>query len=196
MDVERKSMLSVVVVYHSAYGHNERLAQSVWEGVARVEGVEAILIAVEYIEAHWTTLAKASAIIWGSPTYMGSVSGVFKQFMDKTGTIWSQRAWKDKLSAAFTCSACLFGDKMTTLQQLHTFAMQHGMIWVGLDALPEQINTQGIKLNQVGSTIGVMAVAANEFSAEQAPNVEDYATAAYLGERVARLACAWIACSP
>src|SRR5579872_929391 len=126
-------MIRVAVVYHSAFGHTEVLAQAIGQGVVSVEGVEVVLIRVEDVDAHWATLAGATAMIWGSPTYMGSVSAVFKAFIDKTGQIWQRREWKDKLAAGFTCSACLFGDKMTTLQQLNVFAMQHGMVWVGLD---------------------------------------------------------------
>ncbi|MES2207251.1 MAG: flavodoxin family protein [Pseudomonadota bacterium] len=186
-------MIKVAVVYHSAYGHTEALAKAVQRGAARLERIEAILIKVEDVEAHWSTLLEAAALIFGSPTYMGSVSALFKSFMDQTGKIWQQRLWKDKLAAGFTCSASLFGDKMTTLQQLNVFAMQHGMMWLGLDALPD---SQGyldanIKLNAVGSFLGAMAFAPNDLDAEHAPDSSDLETASYLGERVARAALRW-----
>lgn len=184
-------MIRVAVVYHSAFGHTEVLAQAVQRGAVSLEGIEAVLVNVEDIEAHWATLAGATAFVFGSPTYMGSVSAVFKAFMDKTGKIWQHREWKDKLAAGFTCSACLFGDKMTTLQQMNVFAMQHGMLWVGLDVLPGKKGADNIALNTIGSTLGVMAYAENELGPETAPNQADLATAAYLGERIARAALRW-----
>jgi NAD(P)H dehydrogenase (quinone) len=187
-------MIRVAVVYHSAYGHTEALAKAVQHGVVRLEGIEVILVRIEDIDAHWSTLLESTALIFGSPTYMGSVSAAFKAFMDKTGKIWQQRLWKDKLAAGFTCSASLFGDKMTTLQQLNVFAMQHGMVWLGLDALPDtQISARGtsVKLNVVGSFLGAMAFAVNDLDAQQAPDHSDLETASYLGERMARAALRW-----
>ena len=65
-------MTSTVVIYHSGYGHTQRLAQQV------AEGADAQLIAISaegtITEAEWDALDAADAIIMGSPTYMGSVS--------------------------------------------------------------------------------------------------------------------------
>ena len=65
-------MTSTVVIYHSGYGHTQRLAQQV------ADGADAQLIAISgdgaVSEAEWGALDAADAIIMGSPTYMGSVS--------------------------------------------------------------------------------------------------------------------------
>ena len=62
-------MAKVAVVFHSGYGHTQRLAQSVAQGAA----ADLITIDAEgnVPEAAWDTLAAADAIIFGSPTYMG-----------------------------------------------------------------------------------------------------------------------------
>ena len=66
-----KSLL-IAVVYHSGYGHTQRMAQSI------AAGADAELIAIDaegnLPEGGWQTLAAADAIVMGSPTYMGSVS--------------------------------------------------------------------------------------------------------------------------
>jgi len=65
-------MSTVVVIYHSGYGHTKKQAEAV------AEGAKADLIAIneagDITEADWTKLDAAKAIILGSPTYMGSVS--------------------------------------------------------------------------------------------------------------------------
>jgi NAD(P)H dehydrogenase (quinone) len=43
-------MSQVCVVYHSGYGHTQKQAEAVAEGVASVDGVSAILIAVDALE--------------------------------------------------------------------------------------------------------------------------------------------------
>jgi len=45
---------------------------------------------------------------------------------------WLEQRWKDKIAAGFTNSASQSGDKLSTLLQLTVFAMQMGMIWVGV----------------------------------------------------------------
>ena len=73
-------MSKIVVVYHSGYGHTQRMAQAVAEGA----GAELVAIDADgnLPDGGWETLAAASAIIMGSPTYMGSVSWQFKKFAD------------------------------------------------------------------------------------------------------------------
>ena len=79
----------VAVVYHSGYGHTKRLAEAVLEGAGSVDSVDVSLVAVEEVHHRWDRLSEADAIIFGAPTYMGSLSGPFKVFMDSTSKIWS-----------------------------------------------------------------------------------------------------------
>ncbi|UZW38285.1 flavodoxin family protein [Rickettsia conorii] len=52
----------------------------------------------------WDLLDNADAIIFGVPTYMGSLARSFKIFMEATSTRWAQQQWQDKIAAAFTNS--------------------------------------------------------------------------------------------
>jgi NAD(P)H dehydrogenase (quinone) len=183
-------MSKVAIVYHSGFGHTKVLAQSVAKGVDSVEGVQAILVPVEEIEAQSQAIADADAIIFGAPTYMGSVSAPFKAFMDWSSKVWYARGWKDKLAAGFTNSASQSGDKLNSLMQLAIFAMQHGMVWVGLDLLPGNNNSKGSvnDLNRLGSFIGAMAQSNSDAPPDQAPIESDRKTAEHLGRRVATFA--------
>src|SRR3989344_4599174 len=65
-------------------------------------GVTGGLLALAAVGAGgWETLAAASAIIFGSPTYMAGPSWQFKKFADASSKPWFSQAWKDKLFAGF-----------------------------------------------------------------------------------------------
>ena len=176
-------MAKVVVVYHSGYGHTQRMAQAVAEGA----GAQLVMIDAEgnLPDAGWETLAAADAIIMGSPTYMGSVSWQFKKFADASSKQWFTQAWKDKLFAGFTNSASLNGDKLSTLTYMFTLAMQHGGLWVSHGVLPSNSKAaQRNDPNYLGSYSGAMAQSPSDASAgEMLPG--DLDTARAFGKRVA-----------
>jgi NAD(P)H dehydrogenase (quinone) len=185
--------IEVAVVYHSGYGHTAEQAKAVQRGAAAVSGVKTQLISVDKIDQHWDDLKRADAIVFGSPTYMGSVSGPFKTFMDASSKPWFAREWKDKIAAGFTNSASQSGDKLSTLSLLSVFAAQHGMIWVGLDLLPGNNHSKGSveDLNRLGSFLGAMAQSNADQGPEHGPIASDLKTAEYLGKRVAESAIRW-----
>lgn len=121
-------MAKTVVVFHSGYGHTERLAKVV------AEGAGAALIAIDQngdiSDEARQALDEADAIIFGSPTYMGGPSRQFKKFADASSKAWLGRKWQDKVFGGFTNSASLNGDKQVTLIALQTLASQHGGLWV------------------------------------------------------------------
>lgn len=181
-------MKKIAIVFHSGYGHTQRQAEAVLAGVSEVAGVTAKLYPVTSLDdAAWAELDAADALIFGSPTYMGSAAAKFKEFMETSSGRWYGRAWKDKLAAGFTCSASQSGDKLNTLIELMVFAAQHGMLWIGLDLLPGNNNSKGSvnDLNRLGSFSGAMAQANSDQGAEGMLD-SDLKTAAHLGERVAR----------
>lgn len=176
----------VVVIYHSGYGHTQRMAQAVASGA----GADLIAIDAEgnLPAGGWEALAAADAIIMGSPTYMGSVSWQFKKFADASSKPWFTESWKDKLFAGFTNSAALNGDKSSTLTYLFTLAMQHGGIWVSQGIMPS--NSKAAQRNDpnfLGSYSGAIAHSPSDAGAgEMAPG--DLDTARSFGERVADVA--------
>lgn len=185
-------MAKVAIVFHSGYGHTARQAEHVRAGAAAVAGVEAQLIPVAEVDGKWDDLAAADAIIFGAPTYMGSVSAPFKEFMDKSSKAWFAGAWKDKVAAGFTNSASQSGDKLNSLIQLMVYANQHGMLWVGL-GLPAGNNSSTGSvddLNRLGSFSGAMAQS-NADQGADAMRDSDLKTAEALGRRVAETALRW-----
>ena len=123
-------MTKTVVVFHSGYGHTQRVAQFV------AQGANAQSIAIDadgnISEADWAALDAADAIIFGSPTY------------------------KDKVAGGFTISASPSGDKLSTIQYFITLAMQQGMVWVGQPAMNDgtinRIGSNSGVMAQVGPT--------------------------------------------
>ena len=176
----------IVVVYHSGYGHTQRMAQSIAQGA----GAEVLAIDADgnLPEGGWETLSAADAIIMGSPTYMGSVSWQFKKFADASSKPWYIQAWKDKLFAGFTNSAALNGDKMSTLNYLFTLAMQHGGIWVSQGVIPSNSKAaQRNDSNYLGSYSGAIAQSPADAGAGEMFS-GDLETARNFGERVAVVA--------
>ena len=171
--------MKTAVVYHSGYGHTQRVAQAVAEGAA------ADLITIDadgnISSAEWDILNAADAIIFGSPTYMGVVSWQFKKFADATSKQWMSGAWRDKVAGGFTISSNLSGDKLSTIQYFMTLSMQLGMVWVG------QAEPNNGSLNRLGSSSGVMAQVGPTSPAADIPQ-GDLDTAKIYGHRVAQIA--------
>jgi len=186
-------MSLVAIVYHSGYGHTARQAEAVARGALNVANETVALVRVEEIDRHWADLEKADAIIFGSPTYMGSASAPFKAFMDASSKVWAAQGWRDKIAAGFTNSASQSGDKLATLQQLAIFAAQHGMIWVGLGLLPGNNSSSGSvdDLNRLGGFLGAMAQSNADQGPDYGPTPADLKTAEHLGQRVAEAAARW-----
>ncbi|MES3041522.1 MAG: flavodoxin family protein [Pseudomonadota bacterium] len=177
----------IVVLYHSGYGHTEQVAQHIIKGAASVAGIEPVLMSVADLD--WAILAQADTLIFGAPTYMGSVSATFKQFMDDSSKIWFQLGWQDKLAAGFTNSGALSGDKQVALQQLQTFAAQHGMHWLSFPLQPTGTGPQD--LNRLGANGGLMTQSDNE-SADITPPSGDRLTAEHFGRHIAICTLRWV----
>ncbi|MEO0512084.1 MAG: flavodoxin family protein [Planctomycetota bacterium] len=190
-------MPNVVVVYHSGFGHTEVLAERIAAGAAAVDGVEASLIPVadlpdpaadRSLGGRWPELDAADAIVFGSPTYMGSVSAGLKRVLEASSGTWFQQTWKDKLAGGFTNGGSFSGDKLNALQDIQQFCMQHSMIWVSLGLLPGKRGPDDI--NRIGATTGVMGTSDNE-SPTVTPPEGDRKTAELYGQRIAEACVRW-----
>lgn len=181
-------MPRIAVVFHSGYGHTQRVAQAVADGA----GAELIAIDADgnLAAGGWETLAAADAIVFGSPTYMGGVSWQFKKFADASSKVWYAEGWKDKFFAGFTNSATMNGDKVTTLSYLWTLAMQHGGLWISMGIHPA--NDKAARrdaLNYVGGYGGLLTVSPSDASPAEISK-GDLDTARAFGERVAQVTAA------
>ena len=185
--------VKVAIAYHSGFGHTEVLAQAVAAGVENAGARVSLTSVGDPQSINWDELAEADAIIFGTPTYMGSVSAPFKAFMDASSKIWAQQGWKDKLAAGFTNSSSQSGDKLNTLIQLSVYAASHSMNWISLGLMPGNNSSQGCTtdLNRLGSFLGAMAQSNADQGPELTPPQSDRDTAQALGERVAAAAQRW-----
>ncbi len=188
-------MSKIAIIYHSQYGHTKLQAEAVLRGAQSVSTIHATLYTVEEATAQLDILDSADAIIFGCPTYMGSMSAGMKLFIEVASKKWFTLAWKNKIAGAFTNSSSFSGDKLNTLLGLVINAMQHGMIFVGLGLMPsankpeemEQNTGPGVDAhNRVGSYIGPMATSF-QVDPPNAPCQGDIATAEIYGRRVAEV---------
>lgn len=179
----------ITVIYHSGYGHTAVQAQAVAAGAQSIPGTKVLLLATDEALRRWADLAASDALIFGAPTYMGSLSAPFKAFMDASSKIWETYGWADKLAAGFTNSANLNGDKEMAVLQLAIFAAQHRMIWVSPNGKPAGLMPKDV--NRLGGYLGALAQSDFDKGPDLAPPEGDKETAVHLGKRVATLAHRW-----
>lgn len=181
-------MASIAIVYHSGYGHTQRQAQAVAEGAGATAHLVAIDAEGNLPAGGWEALAAAQLIVFGSPTYMGTVSWQFKKFADASSKAWFTQQWKDKLFAGFTNSASMNGDKHSTLHYFMTLAMQHSGLWVGTGMMPSNSKAASRDdINYVASSAGLMTTTPSDASVDEMV-AGDIATAKAFGERLAAVA--------
>lgn len=179
-------MTKTVVIYHSGYGHTQRVAETV------AAGANAELIAIDaegnLSDAAWDALNAADAIIFGAPTYMGSPSWQFKKFADASSKAWFTRAWENKVFGGFTNSASFNGDKQVSLIAMQTLASQHGGIWVSLGLPPSNSKAATRNdINNLGGSVGLLVQSPSDASVDEIPQ-GDLDTAKLYGQRVAEVA--------
>lgn len=191
-------MKTVSVIYHSGSGHTQRTAESVARGASSVADVQVNLLAIlpeQITNGRWEdpsileSLSASDGIIFGSPTYMGMVSGPFKCFADATAPFWFNMSWKDKIAGGFTSSGFASGDKVMTLHYMATLAAQLRMIWVGPAAPSSSLTQDGRGIDHYGFYLGVGVVGNQQL--ENQPNSGDLLTAELYGQRIANTTKAW-----
>jgi multimeric flavodoxin WrbA len=75
-------MAKVLIVYHSRTGNTEEMAKAVEEGARSIAGVEVIRKKAE--EASAEDLLGCDAVAFGSPENIGYMTGVMKEFFDRS----------------------------------------------------------------------------------------------------------------
>jgi NAD(P)H dehydrogenase (quinone) len=143
-------MAKVLVLYYSAYGHIEKMAEAVAEG-AREAGAtvdikrvpelvpEAVAKASYYKMdqaapvATINDLANYDAVIVGTGTRFGRMASQMANFLDQAGGLWAKGALHGKVGGAFTSTATQHGGQETTLFTIITNLLHFGMVIVGLD---------------------------------------------------------------
>ncbi len=194
-------MAKVLVLYYSAYGHIETMANAVAEGAREAGATVDIKRVPELVPEH---VAKAShykldqpapiakvedleqydAIIVGTGTRFGRMSSQMANFLDQAGGLWARGALNGKVGGAFTATATQHGGQETTLFSILTNLMHFGLITVGL---PYSFQGQ-MRLDEVtgGSPYGASTLTAGDGSRQ--PSENELAGARFQGMHIAQVA--------
>ncbi|MFY9624416.1 MAG: NAD(P)H:quinone oxidoreductase [Rhodoplanes sp.] len=194
-------MSKVLVLYYSSYGHIERMAEAVAEGV-RQAGAEAIIKRVPELVpeevarksnfkldqkapvAAIAELPDYDAIIIGVPTRFGNMAAQMKNFLDQAGGLWAQGKLIGKVASAFTSSNTQHGGQESTILTTHVVLLHLGMIIVGLPySFPGQTDMADIT---GGSPYGASTIAGADGSRQ--PSDNELAGARFQGRHVADIA--------
>lgn len=194
-------MAKVLVLYYSAYGHIETMANAVAEGarstgatvdVKRVpELVPEDVAKASYYKVDQAApiakpdeLADYDAIIVGAGTRYGTVASQMRNFLDQTGALWAQGKLVGKVASAFTASATQHGGQESTILGLIPTFLHHGMAYVGLPyAFQGQMGVEAVK---GGSPYGASTITDGDGSRQ--PSEIELEAARYQGAHVAKIA--------
>ncbi len=194
-------MAKVLVLYYSAYGHIEKMAEAVAEG-AREAGAtvdikrvpelvpEAVAKASHYKLDQKAPIAQASdlanydAVIVGTGTRFGRMASQMANFWDQAGGLWAKGALHGKVGGAFTSSATQHGGNETTLFSIITNLLHFGMVIVGLD----YGHAGQMTLDEItgGSPYGATTIAGGDGSRQ--PSDNELQGARYQGRKIAETA--------
>lgn len=117
----------ILIVYDSRTGNTEKMANAVAEGATEVEGATTTMMHVD--KAKIDDFLAADAIVLGSPTYYGNMSGKMKELIDQTFDIHGKL--EGKVGGAFTSSGGTACGAETTLLAMLQAMLVHGMIVQG-----------------------------------------------------------------
>jgi len=78
-------MAKVIVVYESKYGNTKLVAETIIEGMSKVEGIETVI--KELKEVDLNKIADYDAILIGSPNHFGGPTKDVKRFIDELGKL-------------------------------------------------------------------------------------------------------------
>ncbi len=183
-------MLHIAILYYSGSGHTKKLASFICEGTREVPNIEVSIIDIETLtEEGLEYLHKAHGIIFGTPTYMGSMAGRFKLFLEETSSLWVKQKWADKIGAGFTIGTSPSGDKLNTLISLSLFAAQQGMVWAGFNHIGSLYTEDNMAINNDGSWLGLMVTSHHDKS--QLIRKRDETSAKLFGKRIAEVVKRW-----
>jgi NAD(P)H dehydrogenase (quinone) len=194
-------MAKVLVLYYSAYGHIEKMAEAVAEG-AREAGAEVDVKRVPELVpeeiarksyykldqkapvAAIEELADYDAIVVGTGTRFGRMSSQMANFLDQAGGLWAKGALHGKVGGAFTASATQHGGQETTLFTIITNLLHFGMVVVGLD----YGHAGQMTLDEItgGSPYGATTITGGNGARQ--PSENELQGARYQGRKVAEVA--------
>jgi NAD(P)H dehydrogenase (quinone) len=199
--IQETTMARVLVLYYSAYGHIETMANAVAEG-AREGGASVDIKRVPELvpedvarKSHFKVdqkapiakiedLANYDAIVVGAGTRFGRLASQMANFLDQAGGLWMRGALHGKVGGAFTSSATQHGGQETTLFSIITNLLHFGMVIVGLD----YGHAGQMTLSEItgGSPYGATTIAGGDGSRQ--PTENEIQGARYQGRKIAETA--------
>lgn len=138
----------ILVLYYSAHGATEKMAQQLARGVEQT-GLDARLRTVPAISSVCDAVAPdvpeqgatycteedlrfCSGLLLGSPTRFGNMAAPLKFFLDNTSAQWLSGDLIGKPAAVFTSTSSMHGGQESTLLSMMLPLFHHGMLMTGL----------------------------------------------------------------
>ena len=195
-------MAKILVLYHSMYGHIERMAQAEAEGARELAGTEVVIKRVPELMSDDAVravggkldqaapvavpaeLAEYDGIIFGTPTRFGNMTGQMRNFLDQTGALWMSGALVGKVGSVFTSSATQHGGQESTILTFHPTLLHLGMVVVGLPYSEQR--QMGLDEIKGGSPYGASTIAGGQ--GERQPSEQELGMARFQGRHVATIA--------
>lgn len=113
-DSNKNGPIKILVVYHSQTGGTERMARAVALGAESIEGVQVILKQAR--ETNLEDLCECRGLAIGSPEYFGYMSGMIKDFFDRTYE--PARGRKEIFRKPYVTFICAGNDGSGALRQI------------------------------------------------------------------------------
>jgi NAD(P)H dehydrogenase (quinone) len=194
-------MAKVLVLYYSAYGHIETMANAIAEGarnagatvdIKRVpETVSEEIAKKSYFKldqaapiAKVEDLADYDAIVVGTGTRFGRMSSQMASFLDQAGGLWARGALNGKVGGAFASTGTQHGGQEMTLFSIIANLLHFGMTIVGLPYSHQGQMT--IEEITGGAPYGATTIAGADGSRQ--PTENELAGARHQGELIAKTA--------
>ena len=195
-------MPKVLVLFYSAYGHIEQMAEAVAEGARDAGAVVDLKRVPELVplevakssgmklhEAHVHPIAQIAdlenydAIVIGCGTRFGRMASQMSNFLDQAGGLWFKGVLNGKVGSAFTSTASQHGGQETTLMSMITNMLHFGFVVVGL---PYSFQGQ-MRMDEItgGSPYGSTTIAGR---GDRQPSVSELEGARFQGKLVAETA--------
>jgi NAD(P)H dehydrogenase (quinone) len=128
-------------------------------------------------------LAKADALIFGTPTRYGMMCAQMRNFLDQTSGLWMRGALVGKVGSVFASTATQHGGQETTITSFFPTLLHLGMIVVGVP----YAETRLLEMKEIsgGTPYGATTLAGHDGSRQ--PSENELAIARYQGKYVAEV---------
>ncbi|HII07628.1 MAG TPA: NAD(P)H:quinone oxidoreductase [Methanotrichaceae archaeon] len=199
--------MKLLVVYYTMNGHTHKLAEAVSEGAREVDGAEVQVrrvpetLSEANLKKRGVTaeareifakvpvctpeeLENVDAVIFGTPAYLGNMSGQMRTFLDSLGDLWKKNSLVGKVGSVFVSSGSQHGGQEAAILSFHPILLHLGMMIVGL---PYTFESQR-RVDEVagGSPYGASTITGR--AGERWPSETELAGARFQGKHVAGIA--------